>query len=141
MLVYADVEDQEAAIPQAVRELMRSTKTRGMVTAGLSVHGRPLGFLTFSSSVPLNDFPPEHTRRIRTIADQVAIAVENRRLFEEAQRRAYREHLAREILGKIQAAPDVEAVLRTAVQELGRALGTPRSFVRLGISEQLIGKR
>jgi hypothetical protein len=44
--------------------------------------------------------------------------------------------LAREITGKIQAAPDVEAVLQTAVRELGRVMSTPRSFVQLGEAER-----
>jgi len=44
--------------------------------------------------------------------------------------------LAREIGGKLQAAPDIEAVLQTAVRELGRVMSTPRSFVQLGETEQ-----
>ncbi len=76
---------------------------------------------------------------IRTFAafvDQAAVALENANLLQQAQRRAWRERLAREIGGKLQAAPDIEAVLQTAVRELGREMRAARSFVQLGEADQ-----
>jgi len=88
ILIYADVEDPDADIPDEVRETTRNMGMRGIVTAGLSIFGRALGFLSFISPNPLVGLPGEHVRRIRTVADQVAVALENRRLLEETSRRA-----------------------------------------------------
>jgi len=88
VLIYADVEDPSADIPEEVRQTTRNMGMRGMVTAGLSIFGRALGFLSFISPNPLVGLPGEHVRRIRTVADQVAVALENRRLLEETSRRA-----------------------------------------------------
>jgi len=88
ILIYADVEDPDAYIPDEVRETTRNMGMRGIVTAGLSIFGRALGFLSFISPNPLVGLPGEHVRRIRTVADQVAVALENRRLLEETSRRA-----------------------------------------------------
>ncbi len=73
---------------------------------------------------------------LTALVDQAAVALENASLLQQAQRRAWRERVAREIGGKLQAAPDIEAVLQTAVRELGRIMSTPRSFVQLGETEQ-----
>ena len=89
ILIYADVEDPDAEeIPDEVRETSRQMGMRGMVNAGLSIFGRALGFLTFTSPNPLGGLSEEHVHRIRTVADQVAVALENRRLLEETGRRA-----------------------------------------------------
>jgi GAF domain-containing protein len=68
---------------------------------------------------------------VTAIADQTALALENARLFEQTQRRAQREQLTAEIASRMRAAPDVEGVLRTAVQEIRRALGATHGVIRL----------
>jgi GAF domain-containing protein len=56
------------------------------------------------------------------VAERLALAVENARLLEEAQRRAARERLIAEISTRLRASLDPDTVLKTTVQELGRAL-------------------
>ncbi|HIE39727.1 MAG TPA: GAF domain-containing protein, partial [Anaerolineae bacterium] len=73
--IFADIEDPQANIPDEVRETARNVGMRGMVTAGLSIFGRALGFLTFTSQKPVTGLFEEHVRRIRTVADQVAVAL------------------------------------------------------------------
>ncbi len=97
---------------------------------------RHLGWLLVELLKGPYDFSEREVRLYRALSGQAAVTLESMRLFKQAQRRAHRERLAREIAGKIQAAADVEAVLQTAVRELGRALGTPRSFVHLGTPGQ-----
>jgi GAF domain-containing protein len=94
------------------------------------------GLLAVSNQANRPTFDQGDETLLGTFATQATVTLENARLFEQTQRRARREQLAREIAGKIQAAGDVEAVLQTAVRELGRALGTPRSFVHLGTPGQ-----
>lgn len=71
------------------------------------------------------------------VADQVALALENARLFEQTRQRAQREQLVSQITARMRAAPDIESVLRTTVHEIRRALGARHGVVRLGIEEQL----
>jgi hypothetical protein len=60
--------------------------------------------------------------------------LESARLYQEAQRRAARERLTREITDKMRRATDVEGIVQTVVDELFGALGTSRAFVRLGVA-------
>jgi GAF domain-containing protein len=68
---------------------------------------------------------------LSAIASQVAIAIENARLFNEAQSRARREKILREITARIRATNDPETIAKAAVRELGQALGVS-TFIHLG---------
>ena len=73
---------------------------------------------------------------LNAIAGQVAIAIQNVRLLEQTQARARREQILREITTRVRASTDPDTIMRTAVRELGTALGRP-TFVRLGSAEEL----
>jgi len=77
----------------------------------------------------------EHDKElIMAVASQVAIAMENARLFKDAQARARREKILREITARIRATNDPEMIAKAAVRELGQALNVP-TFIRLGGNE------
>ncbi|MEW6400456.1 MAG: GAF domain-containing protein [Chloroflexota bacterium] len=63
---------------------------------------------------------------IRAVAERVALSVENARLFEETSRRAERERMVTDITAKIRGTNKPEDMLRTAMEELQRALGATR---------------
>jgi GAF domain-containing protein len=56
-------------------------------------------------------------------------------LFEQIQARARRERILREVTAKVRGASDADSVMRTAVQEIGKALGR-RTFVYLNQNQQ-----
>ncbi len=68
---------------------------------------------------------------IESVTQQVALALDNLRLFEETQSRARREQLTREIADKMRQAGDLEALVQTAMQELAHALSIERVEVHL----------
>lgn len=68
---------------------------------------------------------------LETLADQIAVAVENARLFQEAVGRAEREQSVVQITSKIRASRDIDTMLQTAVRELRLALGAGRASIRL----------
>ncbi len=74
---------------------------------------------------------------VSAVADQVALALENARLLGETQRRAERERLTGQITARIRAAGDMDAILRTTVQEVRRVLGVSHGLIRLGTEAQL----
>lgn len=66
---------------------------------------------------------------VRSVADQVAQALENARLFEQTVRRAERERRALDITSKIRSTNDPQAMIEIAVRELQQALGTHRAQI------------
>ncbi len=73
----------------------------------------------------------EEVQMLTAFMDQAAVALENARLFDEARRRAQREHQIYEITSRLGRTPDISTILQTTVNELGRALHADRAVVRL----------
>lgn len=59
---------------------------------------------------------------IEQVADRLATALENARLLEDSMRSANKERVIGEITTKIGASVNIQNVLQTAVEELGRAI-------------------
>ncbi len=74
---------------------------------------------------------PELISLIEGTVNRLAVSLENARLLEEIQYRAERERLVSEISTKVRAAADVDTVLRTAIQEIGRSLGVSEVMIQL----------
>lgn len=79
--------------------------------------------------------PGDMITMLETIADRLALALENARLLEENQNRAEREKLIGDISAKVRASTDMDNVLRTAAAELGRSLGITEVLVQLTTTE------
>ena len=75
---------------------------------------------------------------METLSDQLGIALESARLYQEAQRRAARERLTGEISNKLQQARDMDGLIRQAVQELQTALGASYAVVHMGTEDELL---
>ena len=76
---------------------------------------------------------------LEALTEQLGLALEGARLYQEAQQRAARERLTREITDQMRRATNVEDVVRTAVDELFGMLDTSRAFVRLGVTQPTQG--
>jgi GAF domain-containing protein/HAMP domain-containing protein len=98
----------------------------------ITVRGQVIGMLACGPAANAQDAKdgPGGERRwteddinlVKTVADQVGLAIENARLIEETQRRAEREHLVAEITGRLRASNDPQTILQTAALELRQAL-------------------
>jgi GAF domain-containing protein len=103
--------------------------THNALAMPIQLSGQTIGVLDFYDEERI--WTEEDKVLVQTLADQVALALENQRLFEQTQRRAQRERLTGEIVSKIRAAGDVQSILETATEELGRTLGVSRALIRL----------
>jgi len=64
-------------------------------------------------------------------AERLAAALENSRLIAQSRQRAEREHAISEVSAKIGASIDVDAIMRSTVEELGRLLGDSEVSIQL----------
>lgn len=83
----------------------------------------------------------EHESLANAIATQAAVALENARLVSESRRIAAYERMVAEINSKIWSSATIDAVLQTAVKELGRRLSASHATVELGIDNDDTGSR
>lgn len=107
--------------------------------AGLAVpivlRGQTIGVLGIEDPDPdqaaRGPWSDEEVSLLQEVGQQLALALENARLFEETQRRAERERLVTGITARIRSSTDMLGVLETTATELGKALGTSRVLVQL----------
>jgi PAS domain S-box-containing protein len=96
---------------------------RSWMAVPLALKDRVIGFLSVSQDRP-DYFTPRHARLVRAFADQAAVAIENARLFEQAQHFAAveeRQRLARELHDSVsQALYGIALGARTARTQLDR---------------------
>ncbi len=74
-------------------------------------------------------------RRLMALTGQAAVAVQSLHLLRDAQRRARREQILRKVTAEVRSVTDVDLIMKTAVREVGRALGR-EAFVYLRDGEQ-----
>ncbi len=106
-------------------------ETKSEVAVPIAIGDRVLGVLDVQHNL-IGGLKQEDADLLQSIANQAAVALQNTRSYLTAQQRAEREALANTIRQKIQGAETVEGAMQVAVRELGRALGAPRTKVRLG---------
>ena len=106
---------------------------RAEAAVPISLGDRVLGVLHVMHSVA-GGLKQEDADLLQALANQVAIALQNARLYEQAQQQAEREALINRISQSIQSAGSVPSALQVAVRELGQALGGATARVRLKTS-------
>jgi GAF domain-containing protein len=107
-----------------------TAEVRAWLGAPLIVSNRVIGLLLLHDDKP-NTYNEESATLARSIAAQVASSIYNTQLFKQAQDRARREQLLREITSRVRSSTDPDSIMRTVVRELGQALGM-QTFINLG---------
>ena len=90
----------------------------------IKVHERIIGYITAHKSLQQgDDWNNEESELMEILSEQLSVALESARLFDESQRRATREHVISEASAKMRETLNIETVLETATRELHKALG------------------
>lgn len=97
----------------------------------LLVAGQIIGVLDLQSA-SANAFGEDEIAILQTLSGQLAVAVQNARLFSQTSQRAERERKVVEITSRIRSTNDISSILQTAVSELRRALGISSGMVMVG---------
>ena len=105
-------------------------KAQAIIPLLVGISGRLLGWLLVESLTGPYDFSEREMRLYHTLAGQAAVGLENRRLFEETQRRAEIEAALNQISRTVRTSLDPQAVLdlEAAIGEMGRVMRASRSF-------------
>ncbi|MEP7136650.1 MAG: GAF domain-containing protein [Chloroflexota bacterium] len=106
------------------------------LTIPIRFRGQTIGILDAKSKKGSRQWTQDEITLLESAAERAAFALENARLVESAQRRVNRERAIGEISAKIGSVSDIDAIMQTAVEELGRKLGTTSEVIfELGDAE------
>jgi GAF domain-containing protein len=98
-------------------------KASATVAIPIKFRGQTIGMLDVRSKKGQRFWKPDEIAMLEAAAERAALALENARLVESAQRRAARERAIGDISSRIGAFSSLESILQTAVEELGRKIG------------------
>jgi len=98
-------------------------KASASIAIPIKLRGQTIGILDVRSKKGERQWKQDEITLLEAAAERAALALENARLVESAQRRAARERAIGDISAKIGAVSNLESILQTAVEELGRKIG------------------
>lgn len=98
-------------------------KTSAAVAVPIRLRGQTIGVLDVRAKEGQRPWKPDEIALLEAAAERTALALENARLIESAQRGAARERAIGDISTGIGAVSNLESILQTAVEELGRKIG------------------
>ncbi len=101
------------------------------IEAPLALRGQTIGSLKLEDATPKRKWSEDESALVRAVSEQLALTVENLRLFDDTRQRATREQLTRQITEKMRAAPSVDSIIESGLSALAEALKVPRAYVKL----------
>jgi GAF domain-containing protein len=110
--------------------------TEGALEMPIIIRGERLGKLNIKTQVE-REWTEQEIRIFQSIVDRVGFALENARLFRDAQRLVSKERVIGEISDKISRSVDLDNILQTAVQELGHIISDSEVTIQFGEQENL----
>ncbi|HLB46242.1 MAG TPA: GAF domain-containing protein, partial [Anaerolineales bacterium] len=110
--------------------------THSEMALPLVVGGQVLGALDVQST-EYSAFAEADITVLQTVADQIAVAIQNARLYHEARSRARLEQLINRVTSKLRRTIDADSIMAATLSELQDALGARRVAARLGPEQQL----
>lgn len=132
-----------AAAGDLWRPEMQSALQSGQTTPGgdgeaaatlavpIKLGGQVIGVIDVRKPEQAGEWGAGEVALVEALTDQVSLALEGARLYQDSQRRAVRERLTREIADKMRRAVDIDALMKITIQETAVALGTSSAFVQV----------
>lgn len=115
--------EHSRAVMQTGSLILEKGTVSSSVSIPIKLRGQIIGILDVRSKKGARDWSREEIMLLEAAAERAALALENARLLESAQRRAARERTIGEISARIGSASDFNSILRTTVEEMGRRIG------------------
>lgn len=113
------------------REEIVSSAEDGILQLPISLRDEALGTMQIHLPQQKRSWTNEEIRLYQTILERLAYALENARLFQDAQRLASKERVIGEIGSRIGASINLDNILQTTVQELSRVIPDSEIVIQL----------
>jgi GAF domain-containing protein len=116
-------EKRESMKAAAKTDTLSLEKESASIAIPIRLRGQTIGVLDVRSKRGQRQWKQDEITMLEAAAERAALALETARLVDSAQRRAARERAIGDISAKIGAVSNLESILQTAVEELGRKIG------------------
>lgn len=125
VILISDVSEDEDWLPNPLLP-----ETKAEIAVPIAIGDQVMGVLGVQHNI-VNGLAQQDADLLLSIANQVAIALQNARLIEDVRQQSEQEIKINYIAQRIQNSKTVDEALQIAVREVGRAVGSPQTVVRL----------
>ena len=98
----------------------------------VKIRDRVVGIIHLETTDEKRRWTEDDIALVQAVSERAALAIENASLFEATERRARQEQVVAEVTTRIGESNNMERILKTTIQELGRTLGATRTYIQLG---------
>jgi GAF domain-containing protein len=114
-------EEMQEAVHQgeAVRGRAGASST---LAIPLKVRGQIVGVLDAYKPEGAGNWNDEETQLMQSLVEQLSVALDSARLYQDTQRRAARDRILAQVAGRMRETLDIDLVLQSAVREMRNAL-------------------
>lgn len=113
------------------RAVVRSGKNGPALSVPLRVRDQVIGVLDAHKPAGAGSWNEEEMALLQALVDQLGLALEGARLYQDTQRLAARERLIGEVTGRIRQTLDVDTVMRSAAREMRQVLDLAEVELRI----------
>jgi GAF domain-containing protein len=124
----------EAALRQE-KSVVVASPTGSALALPIKVRGQTIGVVDMHKKTPGSEWTAEEVTLVETLTEQLSVALESARLYQDTQQRATREQLAAQVTARMRETLDMDTILRTAVFEIGQALNLAEVEVLMGAGQ------
>ena len=98
----------------------------------IRVRGQTIGMMRLAKPADSESWSPNEIADVELLSNQISNALDSARLYSDVQRNATLQQTTGDISTKIDAARDMDSILRIAVEELGRNISDTEIVLEIG---------
>lgn len=105
------------------------------VAIPLTLRGEIIGVIGIERKAGAPSWSEDELVTVKTVTEQIALALESARLADETERTAWRDRLVSDVTREVWTGADLEQVMQAAVTRLGQELNVSEVVLRLGTDD------
>ena len=113
------------------RPVLTTEGDKHIVAVPVELRGKAIGAIEVETDGSMRQ--TETLEMLQSVAQRLALSIDNARLFEQAQELAQQELQVNTISAKLQGITGMDEIVKVAVDELSRALGAEQASIRLTV--------
>jgi PAS domain S-box-containing protein len=105
----------------------QASQINALMSHAIRLNGKPIGVFSLHKCEEY-EWQPWEIEVVQAVTEQAAVAIRQAQLYKEATEAATRANLVNQIVTSIRGSLNLDEILQTASNELGRALGSNRAY-------------
>jgi len=124
-------EASQASGVQKVTDTETSTQDSGKIEIPINVRGQTIGSIDILREENNEELSEDEARVLETLSEQLGVAIDSARLFQETQTRASTERIIGEVSSKIRETLDINSILKTTAIQVREMMNLPEVTIRI----------